>query len=152
MWYWREAGLYLDQKWPGPDNAVSRCGTASAQGLVEWRSAEARRRAGSTVSRRACVGDRNWARLPDSRQFCNDLRRRERCKLSDTAPISQSLRDPLVRMLGRVIRRRYDAVVVVRGLLPVLLLVLVREAVANLNARRSDRDRQAGQCSKKRKP
>lgn len=57
-----------------------------------------------------------------------------------------------MRMLGRVIRRRYDAVVVVRSLLPVLLLVLVREAVANLNAGRSDYDRQAGEYSEKRKP
>jgi hypothetical protein len=67
--------------------------------------------------------------------------RRKRNKLGDIAPIAQSFRDALMRVVWRVIGNRDGAIVMVRRFLRVFVLVLVRQAVANLNGGRCDGDR-----------
>ena len=46
-----------------------------------------------------------------------------------------------MRVICRVIGGRHDAVIMVRRVLRVFLLMLVRQAVANLNSGRRDGDR-----------
>ena len=143
-------GRIYRQERPDRDNAISRCEKASAQASVDRRSAEGRRRACGPVSGRASVGDKYGERNGDGKWIGDYLHRRERDELPDVAPVAQSFRDSLMRVICRVIRRRYAAVEVMRCLslvvllvvLLVLLLVFLRvlmsEAVADIYAGRSD--------------
>ena len=146
-------GIYRPKR-SDPGNAISRCEKASAQASVDRRSAEARRGACGPVSGRASVGDKYGERNGDGGWIGDYLHRRERNELPDVAPVAQSFRDSLMRVICRVIRRRYAAVEVIRRLSLVVLLVLmlmlllvlllvflrvpVSEAMANIYAGRSD--------------